>query len=254
MFSQSLSIIIPAFNEEKNIRAACEDINRIAEKYFSKYEILVFDDASVDRTAEVVRQLQKENPHIYLFQNLINKGLGYNYRSGISNATCHYAVLVPGDNEVSADSLEEVFKQIGTTDIVITYATNPEVRPLWRQRISSLFTSSLNFLFQLKVRYYNGPSVIRTDLAKRFVPVTSGFAYMAVMLVQLLKSGASYKEVGFSLQGRQYGRTKAFRFKNVISVIKNIFVLYWKIMILHQLKHIPQSAAQPSFRHSRIGS
>ena len=254
MPTKSLSIIVPAFNEEGNIRDTCADAAALAEKYLTDYEILVFDDASQDQTDEKVRALQKENPHIFLFQNLVNKGLGYNYREGVLKARCQYTMLIPGDNEVTGESLADIFKQIGTADILLCYIANSGVRPVWRQRISKAFTVTLNLLFGLTVPYYNGPSVIRTDLAKQFVPLTSGFAYMAVMLVQMLKSGASCKEVSFSLRGRQYGRTKAFRLKNIISVLKNIFILYCKVAILHQLRQIPKPVPQPNLEHTRIGS
>ena len=252
MDSKSLSVIIPAYNEEGNIHSACEDIARVAEKHLSDYEILVFDDASQDQTSEVVQQFQKENSHVLLFRNPVNKGLGYNYRAGILNARCRYAIMVPGDNEVVADSLEGIFKQVGMTDIIITYATNPEVRPLWRQRVSGIFTGVLNFLFGLNVRYYNGPSVIRTDLAREFVSFTNSFAYMAVILVQLLKSGASFKQMGFVLRARQYGETKAFRLKNVMSVMWDIVSLFWKVTIRRQFKQVLRTQSQDEPEHTRI--
>ena len=227
--NRSLSVIIPAFNEAKNIRAACLEVARAVEKHIPDYEILVIDDASQDETSEVVRDLQGENPRILLFRNPFNRGLGYNYRFGISRARCTYSIMVPGDNEVVAESLIGAFQQIGTADIVVCYASNAESRPFWRRAVSQAFTRLLNLLFHLKIRYYNGPSIIQTSLAKEFVSSTSGFAYMAVLLVQLIKAGASYQQVAFSLRSRQYGKTKAFRLKNILSVIKNIVVLFYKV-------------------------
>ena len=238
MTSKSLSVIIPAFNEEKNIRATCEEVIRAVERNVADYEILVIDDASQDRTAEIVRGLQKQNAKILLIQNPINRGLGYNYRIGVSKARCQYSIMVPGDNEMVGEALENIFMQMGSTDAIICYSSNPEVRPHWRQFISKMFTGLLNILFGLKIRYYNGPSVIRTDMAKEYAPFTSSFAYMAVILVQLLKSDASYKEMTFTLRAREHGKTKAFRIKNVLSVMKGIVNLYWKVGIRRQFKRI----------------
>lgn len=256
MPSKSLSIIVPAFNEERNIRATCVEVARIAGGEIPDYEILVIDDASQDRTAEIVRELQKSNPRIILIQNQVNRGLGHNYRIGISKARCDYAIMVPGDNEMVAESLEEIFGQVGTADAIICYSENPEVRPQWRQAISKLFTFCVNFLFGLRVRYYNGPSLIRTDLARAFAPSTSSFAYMAVILIQLLKSGASYKEMSFRLRHRPFGRTKAFRPKNVVKVIWDILALFWKVKVRRQLKSLPIRPAQSAgvVGQQRIGS
>lgn len=232
MNKKSLSIIIPAYNEEGNIRATCEGMTGLAQKYLEDYEILVFDDCSPDRTSEVVKELRLGDPHILLFRNEVNKGLGYNYRAGILKARCAYTIMVPGDNEVIADSLKEVFQGLGKTDVIVCSSTNAHVRPFMRQLISKIFTFALNFMFGLKVNYYNGPAVIRTDLARENLPSTNSFAYMAVLLVHVLKLGATYTHSTFSLRPRKYGKTKAFEFKNVVTVIRDILRLFWDVNIL----------------------
>ncbi|MDD5217979.1 MAG: glycosyltransferase family 2 protein [Candidatus Omnitrophica bacterium] len=235
---RSLSIIIPAYNEEGNIRATVDEIGALARKYLTDYEILVFDDASRDRTSEIVGELQKKDPHVKLVRNVANRGLGFNYRAGVLMARCRYVIMVPGDNEVMAESLEEVFRQIGKTDIIICYAANPEFRSVWRQRISRMFTGSLNFLFGFKVSYYNGPNVLRTDMARAVVPDTSSFAYMAVMLVELLKGGATFQELTFALRRRQYGKTKAFKLKNIYCVVRDVLVAFWKVALCRRYKKL----------------
>ncbi len=232
MNKKSLSIIIPAYNEEGNIRPTCEGMAALAQKYLEDYEILVFDDCSPDRTSEVVKDLQCVNPHIVLIRNEVNKGLGYNYRAGILKARCAYTIMVPGDNEVIADSLTEVFQSLGSTDIIVCSSTNAHVRPFMRQLISRIFTFLVNAMFGLKVNYYNGPAIIRTDLAKENLPSTNSFAYMAVLLVYVLKLGATYTYSTFSLRPRKYGKTKAFEFKNVVTVISDILRLFWDVNIL----------------------
>ena len=232
MTKKSLSIIIPAYNEEGNIRATCEGMTELAQKYLEDYELLVFDDCSPDRTSEVVKELQHANSRILLFRNELNKGLGYNYRAGILRARCAYTIMVPGDNEVIAGSLKEAFQGLGGTDIIVCSSTNAHVRPFMRQLISKIFTFSLNLVFGLKVRYYNGPAVIRTDLARENLPSTNSFAYMAVLLVYCLKRGASYTHRTFSLRPRKFGKTKAFEFKNVVTVLRDILKLFWDIKVL----------------------
>ena len=236
MKDKSLSLIVPALNEEGNIGTVCEELSRAAEKRLKDYEILVFDDASRDKTSEVVKNLQKKNPHIVLIRNHSSQGLGRIYWSGIMRARSKYAMLIPGDNQVVAESLHDIFDAVGTVDVIVTYIKNMEVRPFWRQFVSKVFTGLLNFLFGFKLQYFNGPCVLRTDLARQYVPYTSGYAYMAVMLVKLLKLGARYKQMGFDLQERTYGSTKAFRVKNILSVIKNVTLLYWNVTICRQLK------------------
>lgn len=226
---KTLTVIVPAYNEEGNIVPTCQGIVELAQKHLEDYEILVFDDASTDKTAEKVQELERGNPHIRLIRNEVNKGLGYNYCAGVRKAACRYSMIVPGDNEVIGASLEEIFRNLGEADIGICYASNSSIRPKSRQFISKLFTGILNFLFGLKALYFNGPNVIRTDLAQANLPQTSSFAYMAILLVQLLKQGYSFKHYTFELKPRLYGKTAAFRIKNVMQVMRDVAQLFWRV-------------------------
>ncbi len=227
----SLSIIVPAYNEQENLRPACETILRIAPEFFTDYEVIVIDDVSKDNTGQVAQQLEKENGHVRVFRNAKNMGLGYNYHVGAQMARCQYVMLVPGDNEVTAESLCAVFREAGKADILVAHIANRRARPLRRQIVSRLFTLTMNFLFGMKLQYYNGINVIRTDLVRQCPPLTNGFAYMALILVQLIKKGHSYAMTGFLVQKRAHGKTKAFRVKNVLSVLQSVALL-WKRVYL----------------------
>jgi len=60
--------------------------------------------------------------------------------------------------------------------------------------------------------------------------------------VRLLKSGASYSEVGVDIAQRSSGKTKAFAFKNVVSVVKAILTLFWDVKIKERARY----AGKPS--------
>lgn len=227
--AKSLTVVVPAYNEAENIGPTCQGIVELAVKHLEDYEILIFDDASSDKTAEKAQELSRQNPKIKLIRNERNRGLGYNYCEGVRRASCRYVMMVPGDNEVIAASLEEIFRTLGTVDIGICYAANSGIRPPARQFISKLFTGILNTLFGLKVLYFNGPNLLRTDLAKTHLPDTSSFAYMALMLVTLLKQGYSYTHYTFELKPRLYGKTKAFSLGNVLRVARDVFCLFWRV-------------------------
>ena len=60
---------------------------------------------------------------------------------------------------------------------------------------------------------------------------THGFAYMAAILVRLIRSGHSYIEVPMPLQVRQHGQSKAFRLNNIVSVLRTLTALFWEVRI-----------------------
>ncbi len=89
--------------------------------------------------------------------------------------------------------------------MIIPYMPNFRIRPLKRRIISWGYTALLNILFGLRLHYYNGPFVIRTDLL-RTVPVnTRGFAFMASILLRLIKHKRTFVEVGMMIEPRHFG-------------------------------------------------
>ncbi len=235
----SISIIIPCLNEEGNLRGtigcvkeALRDSNR-----FSGYEILIFNDFSTDNTGQIAEEIKKEETGVRVIHNPRNMGFGYNFTEGVRLAKKDYIIMVPGDNEIPAEAIKKIFACVGVADIVIPYTANPEVRGFSRRVISRLFVILINALFNMKVAYYNGTCVIKSAILKKVPLKTWGFAYMAAILVRLLKSGASFVEVGVDIKSRQAGKTKAFRLKNIASVVSAIAGLFWEVRVRERARY-----------------
>ncbi|MBI5641873.1 MAG: glycosyltransferase family 2 protein [Deltaproteobacteria bacterium] len=229
----SVSIIVPCLNEEGNLRGTIESIKEAlaSAKAFSDYEILIFNDFSTDGTGKLAEEIKKTEKGVKVIHNPRNMGFGYNYTEGVRLARKDYIIMVPGDNEIPAEAIRQVLSQAGEADVIIPYTANTHVRALSRRVISKLFVIIINTLFGLNVIYYNGTCLIKSSLLKKVPLKTWGFAYMAAILVRLLRSGASYREVGVEIKPRASGKTKAFRFKNIMSVGSAIASLFWEVRI-----------------------
>ncbi|MFQ5480252.1 MAG: glycosyltransferase family 2 protein [Thermodesulfobacteriota bacterium] len=229
----SISIIVPCYNEGENISGTVGCIKKSIDEadIFSSSEILIFNDKSTDDTGIVAEELAKKNSNIRVIHNESNMGFGYNYTEGVRQAVKDYVLMIPGDNEIPSAAITNIFSSVGEADLIIPYTVNPEVRPLPRRIISRAFVMLFNTLFGLNLRYYNGPCVIRGDLLKNVPMTTHGFAYMAAILVRLIKSGATFKEVPMKIQYRESGASKAFRPRNIISVMGAIVKLFWQVRV-----------------------
>lgn len=232
----AISVIIPALNEEKNIASAIENVLSAIGNNFSDYEIIVFDDNSSDKTRDIVEKVTAKNKKIRLIHNEKTMGFGYNYRKGVELARLEYISMIPGDDEISADSIDEMYRAIGKADIVVPYTLNYRARPLLRRLISFTFTKTLNFIFNQKLNYYNGPVIHRRELIRSVALSTNSFAFQAEALVKLIKSGHSYKQVGMLLKERRYGRSKAFRIKNILGVLKTIVILFIEVYLIKKTR------------------
>lgn len=218
----SLTVIVPAYNESANIDSTVRTIRAAVGDRFVDHEILIFNDCSRDDTGARADALARQYPTVKVIHNETNRGLGYNYRRGVELARMDYVTMIPGDNEIESDSVERIFAQVGRADVVIPYTANPQIRPLSRRLISRAFTTFVNLVFGRRLRYYNGCCVHRRTLLQSVPIDTEGFAYSAAILVRLLRKGATYVETPMYIKAREHGATKAFRVKNVVSVVSTL--------------------------------
>ncbi len=225
----TISFIVPALNEEKNIELTVQQILIAAQDRFSDYEILLVDDGSTDATGYIMESMAAKNDKIHVIHNPHNLGLGGAYKRGLAATKFDYVMMVVGDNEHNAAGLVDILSAVGKADIVIPYVINPYNRSYLRRFMSSGYTTLINLLFGLRIRYYNGLAIHRVDLVRQITITTDGFGFNAEILVKLLKQGNSYVEVSTTLNKRKAGKTKIFQPKNLLSVMRTILHLAWVV-------------------------
>ena len=226
---KSISFIIPAFNEEKNIESTVKTILLVAENQILNFEIIIINDASLDNTGEIISSLALADRRIIALHNPININLGGSYKRGLEQASKNYVLMLPGDNGYGVDSLNKIISQIGFSDILIPYPTNIQARTFMRGAASNGFTVLLNCIFGLKVKYFNGPVVHSLQLIKTINIKTNSFAYQAEALIKLLSAGYTYHECAVEIQARQDGTSSALKPKNLIAVGETITRLFFTI-------------------------
>lgn len=101
----NLSIIIPAFNEEKRLPPTLHRLFRYLPGLSCSYEIIVADDGSIDQTAELVRQLQNQNDNLVLVSDGINRGRGEAVRIGVSKAQGDLILVTDADGSVADEAI-----------------------------------------------------------------------------------------------------------------------------------------------------
>lgn len=232
MQKKSLSMIVPALNEQGDLEQTIQMITTAIseDSSISDYEILIFDDGSHDQTGVIADQLARDHKFIRSIHNQQTMGLGYSYREGVKIAAKEYIGWAPGKNSIPKETFVRMLAAIGKADIVLVFIMS-ETRGYFRQFVSKIFTSLLNILFGLRLRYFNGPCIYRSDLLKKTKMTTNGFAFMAEINIRLLKAGYSYEEVGLHNRDRTQGSSNAFVLRNFLRVSNLVVKLFWEIQI-----------------------
>lgn len=234
----SITVMVPAFNESGNLgKTVKEVLNNLKRSNFSDYEILIIDcldkNGADDGTSRIADELTRLDLHIKAIHNpYVN--LGYKFWQGVSLAKMEYYIWIPGDGE-NNPAISELFAAAGKADLVIAYTLNEEVRPLNRRIISSTYTIILNTLFGLRLKYFNGTCVYKTDILRSLpnsTKMTRDPSFNAEILIKLLKRGHSYMEQGVHINPRMSGKAKTLNLRNLKDVAANMLKVFWEVRIM----------------------
>lgn len=194
-----IRIIIPAYNEEKNLPALLQDIAQVLQK--EPYNITIINDGSKDKTLEVAHELSQQYP-VTVLDHPVNRGVAEAFRTGITHvagkaAPYDVVVIMEGDGTSSPNILPELAHRVaGGTDIVIAsrYETGGRYQkfPLKRLILSKGANIVFQLLFPVKgVKDYSifyrayRAEVLQQALARygeKFITVQTFFANIEILL------------------------------------------------------------------------
>ena len=152
-----LSLIIPAFNEENRLPPTLEKANRYFESKSFSHEIIIVDDGSSDRTAEVCRNSLGKNENFYVIELTINRGKGFAVKTGIEQAQGKYILFADADNSTPIDEFDKFLPYLSPGRIAIgSRFLQAEMverkQPWYRIAISRIANLFIRWLVVKKIR------------------------------------------------------------------------------------------------------
>jgi len=214
-----LSIVIPTHNEEKAIGAVLDELIEVLEG--QKYEIIVVDDGSTDKTPKIV---QKKDS-IKLIQHHYNKGYGAAIKTGIKNATNEVILIIDGDGSYPVKAIPELLKEADKYDMVVGARTGKEVKIQLYRRPAKWFLSKLaNYLAETKIPDLNsGMRIFRRKEVERFLNILPNkFSFTTTLTLAYHTTGLLVKYVPINYFKRA-GKSKIRPFKDGFNFIMLIF-------------------------------
>jgi len=149
----SISAVLPAFNEEENLRTATE---RMAETLrdlgLRDWEIIIVNDGSVDRTGELADELVREDPdHVRVFHHNPNLGYAAALKTGFSNSRHQLIFYTDSDNQFDVREIRNLLPLIDDADVVCGFRIY-RYDPLTRLVLSWGFNLLVRIIFRINVR------------------------------------------------------------------------------------------------------
>jgi glycosyltransferase involved in cell wall biosynthesis len=130
----SVSVVIPAFNEEKALLDQLHEINQVLKAAEIAYEIIVVDDGSIDGT-----QVAALSTGARVFKHFANLGYGAALKTGIHAAANEVIVIIDADCTYPADQIPFMLEKLSESDMVIGARIGEKVHIPWTRRIAKWF-------------------------------------------------------------------------------------------------------------------
>lgn len=225
----SLSVIVPALNEERSIQGAVEGLIAALCKTVREWDIILIDDGSSDGTGAVAESLARKEPRIHVIHHDRPRGVGYSFLEGVKASSKRVVTWIPADGENDPDELLKYLPLIEHVDIVIPFVINTRVRPPLRRILSAVFLAIINATFRTHFNYTNGNNIYRKSVFDAVTPRSNGFLVHAECLVKAVRNGFAFAEVPVVLKKRCTGDSKALRLNSLFSICREYLALLWEM-------------------------
>lgn len=193
---RELSVFFPFYNEAENIERVVLNAIDVLNRLGLKYELILVDDGSRDRTYELAKKLAAEHANISVIRNRVNLGYGAALRRGFRAAKYEWVFHTDGDGQFDMNHLESLLPMARQYDIVATYRI--ERRDNFVRRFNAACWNLLvNMLLELNVRDVDSAfKLYRREVFRRIHLKSRGALISAEVLARAKRAGFTIGQTG----------------------------------------------------------
>lgn len=224
---KKLSIVIPAFNEEKTITKTVKKVLKMKLAGIKK-EIIVINDGSTDKTLKFLKLLK--NKQIIVINKRVNEGKGAAIRDAIKKITGDVVIIQDADLEYNPQEITKLLTPIkdGLADVVygsrFMGSEAHRVHLYWHMVGNKFLTLLSNMVTNVNLTDMETCYKMFTrNIAKKLNLKENRFGFEPEFSIKVAKMNARIYEVGISYSGRSYQEGKKINWKDGIRAVICIF-------------------------------
>lgn len=239
-----LSVIIPAYNEERTIASV---LSALLREVPDVYEVIVVDDGSTDRTAENTEQFAREHSQVHLIRQPKNQGKTAALRAGFAASTGEIVVIQDADLEYDPVDIPSLIEPIQKGQADVCFGSRFMIRRASRVLYFRHFMANqvLTFLSNLFTDLNlsdveTGYKAFRGEIIRNMIIETKGFGFEIEVTAKVAKLKCRVYEVPISYHGRTYEEGKKIGFKDGLDAVGYIFKYNLFVGLDKSYKHRPK--------------
>jgi glycosyltransferase involved in cell wall biosynthesis len=202
---ESVSVVIPAFNEEAGVAAVVTEVQALLRQRNIGAEVIVVDDGSTDGTARVAKAAGAR-----VIQHRSNRGYGAALKSGIAAASHEAIAMIDADGTYPAAHLPELLAELEHADMAVGARTGRHVQiPLLRRPAKWVLNRLANYVTGAQIPDLNsGLRAFRRDMVMQYFPILPDqFSFTTTITLAMLCDKYAVSYIPIDYRQRQ-GRSK----------------------------------------------
>ncbi len=225
-----LSIFFPFWNEEANIEEVVNKAIKVADKVAIKWEILMVDDGSMDKTLDIAKRLSAQDNRLKVVSHHPNRGYGASLKEGFINSKYTFIVFTDGDGQFDISEIDKFIPAIQNSDVVIGYRKHRN-DPLVRHLLMNLLKIWDFALFHFHFKDIDcGFKMFRKSALESIMPLRSEGAMITTeILAKATIKKLKITQVGVEHYPRLHGKPTGANIPVVVRAVLESLILWWDL-------------------------
>lgn len=225
-----LSLVLPFYNEEKNVEWVLKEILESFGRQPFKYELIAVDNGSRDGTASLIDGFVRDHPDLIKKATVtVNEGYGWGIREGLKLASGRYVGYAPGDGQVSPEDIAQVFRKAMDLDLDFVQGKRIRKDSLFRRVNTTVYNFVFHLFFRCEVYDIgSNPKIMRKEWFEKIGLVSKDWFIDGEIALKTHTLGGKMKEFPVTFRKREKGSSK-INILSVFEMLKN--VMLWKVRV-----------------------
>ena len=222
----SISLVIPTYNNASTIKAQLNICEKIMNELCDNYEIIISNDASKDKTKEILEKNFAENPHFKIINQQKNLGISNNIKFLYRIASCDYIALFSIDGAWNPQDISRLarFAYEKHADIVIGKRVKKEY-PLSRKIVSVFYNSLIFLLFGVKTYDTGSIKIFKKKVFQKVKLISKSVFFEGEMIIKAQKKGYSIAYLPIDHYRTRKNLKSGVNRKLVLSSLRDLIIL-----------------------------
>ena len=224
-----VTVFFPVYNDEKTVARVIEKSLAVLAEVADRYEVIVIDDGSPDRSGKIADEIAHGNTHVRVVHHGTNRGYGEAVKTGLAHARYEWICFTDGDDEYDVFDLKNLMALREFYDLIVTFRY-VRLYSGFRIMISKVYNIVVRWLFRTRYRDIStGLRLVRKPVID-LVELESTSPFIgAEITIKIMLMGYRVGEVGIQTFPRKFGRGASVTPKNILATIRDLIRIHRRI-------------------------